>query len=256
MTDSPLVSIIMPLYNAEPYLVETFDSVLSQSYKNWELIVVEDCSSDASLRLAKEYENKDRRISVHPNEHNVGAAKSRNTGIEHVSGDFVAFMDADDAWLPDKLDHQLAYMRDCGLGMCFTSYETIESDGQHRNYVHVPKSIDYDGFLKNTVICSHTIAFDLSKIPLSLLVCPDFGDSFDFPEDMVVWLQVLKSGVPAGGLDEVLAKNRKHGGSRSANKFRAVSRTWNAYRKVEKINPVYSAYCLFWQLTHAVLKRI
>ena len=104
--------------------------------------------------------------------------------------------------------------------------------------------------------CSHTIAFDLSKIPLSLLVCPDFGDSFDFPEDMVVWLQVLKSGVPAGGLDEVLAKNRKHGGSRSANKFRAVSRTWNAYRKVEKINPVYSAYCLFWQLTHAVLKRI
>ena len=101
-----------------------------------------------------------------------------------------------------------------------------------------------------------TIAFDLSKIPLSLLVCPDFGDSFDFPEDMVVWLQVLKSGVPAGGLDEVLAKNRKHGGSRSANKFRAVSRTWNAYRKVEKINPVYSAYCLFWQLTHAVLKRI
>lgn len=185
MTDSPLVSIIMPLYNAEPYLVETFDSVLSQSYKNWELIVVEDCSSDASLRLAKEYENKDRRISVHPNEHNVGAAKSRNTGIEHVSGDFVAFMDADDAWLPDKLDHQLAYMRDCGLGMCFTSYETIESDGQHRNYVHVPKSIDYDGFLKNTVTCSHTIAFDLSKIPLSLLVCPDFGDSFDFPEDMV-----------------------------------------------------------------------
>lgn len=105
MTDSPLVSIIMPLYNAEPYLVETFDSVLSQSYKNWELIVVEDCSSDASLRLAKEYENRDRRISVHPNEHNVGAAKSRNTGIEHVSGDFVAFMDADDAWLPDKLDH-------------------------------------------------------------------------------------------------------------------------------------------------------
>lgn len=99
MTDSPLVSIIMPLYNAEPYLVETFDSVLSQSYKNWELIVVEDCSSDASLRLAKEYENKDRRISVHPNEHNVGASKSRNTGIEHVSGDFVAFMDADDAWI-------------------------------------------------------------------------------------------------------------------------------------------------------------
>ena len=165
MTDSPLVSIIMPLYNAEPYLVETFDSVLSQAYKNWELIVVEDCSSDASLRLAKEYENKDRRISVYPNEHNVGAAKSRNTGIEHVSGDFVAFMDADDAWLPDKLDHQLAYMRDCGLGMCFTSYETIESDGQHRNYVHVPKSIDYDGFLKNTVTCSHTCLLYTSPSP-------------------------------------------------------------------------------------------
>lgn len=256
MGGSPLVSIVMPLYNAEPYLAETFDSVLSQTYGDWELIVIEDCSSDGSLRLAKEYERTDRRIAVFPNERNLGAAKSRNAGLRHVSGDFIAFMDADDAWLPNKLERQLAHMAERGLGMCFTSYETIEADGSHRNFVHVPKAIDYDGFLKNTVTCSHTIAFDLSKVPLDLLFCPDFGGAFDFPEDMVVWLQVLKSGVPAGGLDEVLAKNRKHGGSRSANKLRAVSRTWNAYRKVEKINPAYSAYCLFWQLTHAVLKRI
>lgn len=250
------VSIVMPLFNAEPFLAETMDSVCSQTFGDWELIVIEDRSTDCSLRLAREYEERDRRIRVYPNERNLGAAKSRNAGLEHVTGDFVAFMDADDVWTPEKLERQLDYMLTSGLGMCFTSYETIESDGSHRNYVHVPKAINYDGFLKNTITCSHTIAFDLSKVSLGLLACPDFGGTFDFPEDLVVWLQVLKSGVSAGGLDEILAKNRKHGGSRSANKLRAVERTWNAYRKVEKINPIYSAYCLFWQLTHAVLKRI
>ncbi len=250
------VSIVMPLFNAEPFLVETIDSVLSQTFGDWELIVVEDCSTDGSLRLARQYEELDSRIRVYPNAHNLGAAKSRNAGLGYVTGDFVAFMDADDVWMPEKLERQLGYMRTSRLGMCFTSYETIESDGSHRNYVHVPKVIDYDGFLKNTVTCSHTIVFDLSQVPLRLLECPDFGGTFDFPEDLVVWLQVLKSGVSAGGLDEILAKNRKHGDSRSANKLRAVERTWNAYRKVEKINLVYSAYCLFWQLTHAVLKRI
>ena len=250
------VTIVMPLYNAGPYLSEAIDSIISQTFKNWELVIAEDCSTDGSLEIALGYECKDPRIRVYPNGHNLGAARSRNAGLAHVSGDFVAFLDADDAWLPEKLERQLGYMGEHGLGMCFTAYETIDSNGEHRNYVHVPRTIDYDGFLKNTVTCSHTIMFDLSKVELDLLVCPDFGGDFDYPEDLVVWLQVLKGGVPAGGLDEILAKNRKHGASRSANKLHAVSRTWNAYRKIEKINFPYSAYCLFWQLTHAVLKRI
>lgn len=256
MVSRPLVSIIMPLYNAESFLNESVGSILSQTYDNWELIVIEDCSSDGSLSLARDFEKQDGRITVYRNERNLGAAKSRNEGLKFVSGDYVAFIDADDAWFPEKLERQLSYMNKAGLGMCFTSYETVECDGAHRNYVHVPTSIDYSGFLKNTVTCSHTIAFDLSKVKINLLICLDCGNDFDFPEDLVVWLQVLKAGVRCGGLDEVLAINRKHRGSRSSNKLHAVARTWNAYRKIEKINPIYSAYCLFWQLTHAVMKRI
>ncbi|RHS41286.1 glycosyltransferase family 2 protein [Collinsella sp. AF08-23] len=254
--EKSLVSIVMPLYNAEPFLAETINSIIAQTYKNWELIIVDDCSTDSSLTTARRHAKRDSRIRVYSNAHNMGAAKSRNAGLKCVKGDYLAFMDADDVWVPEKLEHQLAYMKSFGLGMCFTSYETIESDGSHRNYVHVPKSITYDGFLKNTITCSHTIAFDLSMVSIKMLVCPDYGNDFDFPEDMVVWLQVLKNGIAAGGLDEVLAKNRKHRGSRSSNKLHAVARTWNAYRKIERINPFYATYCLFWQLTHAVLKRI
>lgn len=251
-----LVSVVMPLYNAEVYIAETIESIIAQTYSNWELIIVDDCSTDASLAVARSYEENDCRIKVYANECNVGVAKTRNEGLSHIAGSYVAFMDADDVWLTEKLERQLSHMRESGLAMCFTSYETIESDGQHRNYVHVPRRITYRGFLKNTVTCSHTIAFDLSKVPVELLACPNFSEGFDFPEDMVVWLQVLKSGVVAGGLDVVLAKNRKHGNSRSANKLHAIARTWNAYRKVEHLSLPYSAYCLFWQLTHAVLKRI
>lgn len=146
MVPRPLVSIIMPLYNAESFLNESVGSILSQTYDNWELIVIEDCSSDGSLSLARDFEKQDGRITVYRNKRNLGAAKSRNEGLKFVSGDYVAFIDADDAWFPEKLERQLCYMNKAGLGMCFTSYETVECDGAHRNYVHVPTSIDYSGF--------------------------------------------------------------------------------------------------------------
>lgn len=253
---SPLVSVIMPLHNAEPYIAETLASVLTQTYGNWELIVVDDCSTDASCSIVETALERDERIRLLRNPGNMGVAKTRNRGVLEARGRYVAFLDADDAWMPEKLGRQIAFMAESGCAMCFTSYETIESDGSHRNYVRVPREIGYGGFLKNTVTCSHTIMFDLSKTERSLLVCPDFDGCFDFPEDMVVWLQVLKSGVIAQGLDEVLAKNRKHDASRSADKRRAVLRTWNAYRQVEYLALPYAAYCLFWQLFHAVLKRI
>lgn len=251
-----LVSIVMPLYNAERYLSETLASVLAQTYPNWELIVVDDGSTDSSCSIVSRLSNEDGRIRLVHNSVNRGVAKTRNQGVREARGRYLAFLDADDVWMPDKLEKQLSYMSENGCTMCFTSYETIESDGAHRNYVRVPRRIDYKGFLKNTVTCSHTIMFDLSALEKSLLTCPDFDEDFDFPEDMVVWLRVLKSGVVAYGMDETLAKNRKHIASRSANKRSAVSRTWNAYRRVEHLGPLYSLYCLGWQLFHAILKRL
>ena len=246
----------MPLYNAESFVSETINSVIKQTYSNWELIIVDDCSTDESYHVVQTFANDDNRILLLRNKSNLGVAQTRNRGLGRVRGGFVAFLDADDAWLPEKLQKQIDFMRLQNAAMCFTSYETIEADGSHRNYVHVPCRVDYRGFRKNTVTCSHTIMFDLSKVSKATLVCPSFEEEFDFPEDLVVWLSVLKTGVIAYGLDEVLAKNRKHGTSRSADKRRAVARTWNAYRRIEKLTAPYSAYCLFWQLFHAVLKRL
>ena len=253
---APLVSVIMPLYNAERYVEEAISSVRSQTLTDWELIVVDDGSTDGSAEIVSGISARDGRIKLISHKENRGAAEARNTCLSHVRGAYVAYMDSDDLWMPEKLERQLAFMGEAGSPMCFTAYETVEENGAHRNYVRVPERIDYGGFLKNTVTCSHTIVFDLSKVELDWLRCPAFEGDYDVPEDMVVWLQVLKRDVEASGLNEVLAKYRKHGSSRSASVTAAVGRTWNVYRKVEGLSLPYSTYCLFWQLTHALIKRM
>ena len=250
----PKVSIVMPLYNAENYVSEAIESVRSQTYEDWELIVIDDCSTDSSKSIVVAYAEMDLRIHVHSNDRNLGAAFTRTAGLQYVTGDYLAFFDADDVWMPKKLENQLSFMREEKCAMCFTSYETIESDGAFRNIVEVPDMLDYDGFLKNTITCSHTIMFDLSKVNKELLAAP--AAQFDFSEDLAVWLQVLKTGIVARGLNSPLAKNRKHSISRSANKFKAVRRTWKTYRRIENLGVVRSTYCLVFQLTNAIRKRL
>ena len=252
---SDLVSVIMPLYNCEAFVGEAVRSVISQTYENWELIVVDDCSTDGSLDVVAGYLD-DRRIRVVRHQENRGASRARNTALRRVRGRYVAYMDADDVWMPGKLEHQLSFMARSGASMCFTSYETIEEDGAHRNFVHVPATITYRHFLKNTLTCSHTIMFDLSVVDVAWLLTPEESVPYDFPEDLDTWLRVLKHGVTGYGLDSIEAKNRKHGSSRSANHLAAVHRTWNQYRRRENLPFLYSCYCLFWQLYHAVRKRM
>lgn len=256
MNSSPHVTIVMPLYNCELYVAEAIDSVIAQTYTNWDLIIVDDCSTDRSAEIVKEYECKFENIRLVSCAANGGAANARNVGLDYVTGQFLAFFDADDVWLPTKLEQQIAFMRSLPSYMCFTSYETIESNGEHRNYVHVPVCLGYKEFLKNTVTCSHTIMFNLDKVRIDWLRVTTGGRDYDFPEDMDAWCSVLKHDVVSNGLDEVLAKNRKHGKSRSSNKLHAVQRTWNQYRKNEDMSVVSSLYYLSWQLFHAVLKRI
>lgn len=252
-----LVSIIMPLYNCEQFVAETLESVFAQTYKNWELIVVDDCSTDKSAALVDSFLSRvdGNRARLYRLGSNSGAAKARQTALSHLQGDYVAYLDSDDVWLPEKLERQLCFMKTEQAAMCFTGYETIEEDGSHRNFVRVPDNMRYKDFLKQTITCSHTIMFDLSRVPLELL--SEIREvPYDYPEDLDTWLRVLKTGVTARGIDEPLAKYRRHDGSRSATKTKAVARTWNQYTKNEGLNPLYSAHCLFWQLTHAVLKRI
>lgn len=250
----PKISIVMPLYNAEDYVSEAIESVRSQTYEDWELIVIDDCSTDCSRAKVDELAALDSRILVYSNAKNSGAAFTRTAGLKHVSGEYLAFLDADDVWMPEKMEKQIRFMCEEECAMCFTAYQTINSDGTLRNYVSVPDRLDYKGFLKNTITCSHTIMFDLTKVNKDLLAAPQ--EEFDFSEDLAVWLQVLKTGVVARGLNVPLAKNRKHAISRSANKIKAVKRTWATYRGIEHLDVIHAAYCLIFQLAYAIRKRL
>lgn len=254
--NNDLVTVVMPLYNCERFVSDAIESVQAQTYENWQLIIVDDCSLDHSKSVVETYLN-DPRIEFIRQEKNSGAAKSRNRAIQMAQGRWIAFLDADDVWYPEKLERQLAFMEENGIGICFTGYETIEESGAVRNIVHVPSTVTYKMFLKNTITCCHTMVVDTQIVDKELILAPIVETGFDYPEDLATWLRMLKTtGQCAHGLDDALAKYRKHENSRSSNKLNAVRRTWNQYRRIEQLNPFYASYCLFWQLFHAVGKRL
>lgn len=248
----PLVSVIIPLYNCEKYVSEALDSLVAQTMPDWEALLVDDCSQDGSAAVADAYAASDSRIRVLRQDENGGAARARNRALENARGRFVAYLDSDDFWMPTKLERQVAHMRSNGYGACFTSYETVNEDGSHRNYVHVDAEVGRHRFLTKPPTCSHTVMFDTDLVDRSLLVMPDIRKR----QDAATWLQVIDAGHELHGLDEVLAANRKRAGSLSSRKLSAVRGTWMLYRQVERLPAPYAAYCLLWQMFHAALKRI
>ena len=249
---SCLVSVIVPSFNSARHIEETLQSVLGQTLQSFELLVVDDASVDETALIVRRIARNDVRVKLMIQPENGGVALARNRALSESQGRYIAFLDSDDLWMPDKLERQISFLSEKGQGACFTSYETIEEDGSHRNYVHVPSKIGYRQYLKNTVTCSHTVMFDTEIVDKSLLVMPDIRRGQDF----ATWLQVMKAGHEFFGLDQVLAKNRKRPGSLSSDKVAAVRRTWNIYRNVEHLSLPYAVYCQFWQLFHATLKRI
>ena len=248
----PDFSIIIPLYNCEKYLPEALDSIRNQTVSNWEAILVDDKSVDKTLIIANKYAQEDERFTVLKQDCNQGAAKARNKALEYSTGRFVAYLDSDDYWFPSKLDKQREFMLANHYGGCFTSYETVNEDGGHRNYIHVESQVDYKRFLKKPPTCSHTIMFDTNIVDKNCLVMPDIRKR----QDGATWLNVLKEHRFLYGLDDVLAANRKRSDSLSSNKISAVKSTWYMYSKVQGLNKVYAGYCLFWQIYHAAIKRV
>ncbi len=249
---SPLVSVIIPCFNSEVNIAQTIASVSAQTMSDLEIIVVDDCSTDGSTRVVQSLLASESRLRFFQQEFNQGVARARNKALSAARGRYIAYLDSDDLWNPEKLEHQIAFMSENGYGACFTSYETIKEDGTHINYVHVPSSITYKQFLKNTITCSHSLLFDTSVIDRSLLVMPDIRRGQDF----ATWCQVMKAGHILHGLDEPLAVYRKCAGSLSSDPVKSVRRTWNIYRNVEHLPLLYAAYCQSWQLFHAIIKRI
>ena len=250
-----LVSVIVPVYNAGKWIEDTILSVKSQTYKDWELILVDDGSTDDSINVIKELlaDGKDERIKlVDAGEENLGAAHARNRGVEMASGRYICYIDADDLWSPDKLEKQLAFMEENDAAFSFTGYEFADESGIGvQKIVGVPKTITYRQALKNTTIFTSTVMFDMDKLDKEDIMMPQVPS-----EDTATWWKVLKKTGKAYGLDEALTLYRRGTGTLSSNKFSAIKRIWNLYRNVEGLNVIYSAYCFVFWAVRATLRRM
>jgi teichuronic acid biosynthesis glycosyltransferase TuaG len=248
-----LVSIIMPSYNTGRYIADSIRSVQAQTYGNWELLIVDDCSTDASAEIIGEYARKDPRIRYIKLSENSGAAIARNTGLEAARGRYIAYLDADDLWFPQKLERQLDFLSRNNVGFSCCAYEKIEQDGSSlKKTVWMPKTMNYHQLLKNTIIQTVGVIVDTKLVNPALLVMPNVRRGQDF----ATWLQILRSGILFHGQPEVLAAYRRVATSLSANKLRAFKRTWHVYRQVEHLPFLYAAWCQVSYAYHACIKRI
>lgn len=234
------VSIIMPVYNTERYLADAIGSVLAQTYHNWELIAVDDGSTDSSCAILNQYKALDHRIRPVYLTINQGAAQARNVGIGMANGRYLCFLDSDDIWNNRKLEIQIGYMQKTGEAFTFTSYCLIDEDGSPLGKaVHAPRMITSREALYKTAISTITVCMDLCKVK-----CPDMPQ-MDGAEDTATWLKVLRQAGYAAGIDSILASYRQVPGSMSHNLKARFTRMWRMYRKVEGM-PVWRSvlyYC-------------
>ena len=244
-----LVSIVIPVYNAEKCIADTIASIRSQSYQNWEMIMVDDNSTDRSYEILKSIECDNIRVF---REAGGSAAIARNTGIREAKGRYIAFLDADDLWDPKKLEKQLRFMERKKAAFSFTGYEFADEFGVSvKKVVQVPKTITYKQALKNTTIFTSTVIFDLTRISKEEIYMPNVKS-----EDTATWWKVLKSGITGYGLNEGLTLYRRSEGTLSSNKVEAIRRIWNLYRNVEKLSVPYSCVCFVMWAIRAVLRRV
>lgn len=252
MYEDNKVSIIVPVYNAEKFIPETIGYVQNQTYQDWELLLVDDCSSDKSMEIAFAEAKKDARIRPILQEKNAGAANARNCGIKEAEGRYICFLDADDIWETHKLERELDYLHQNDAGFVFTGYEFADEKGAGLGkIVQVPATITYQEALKNTTIFTSTVMFDRSKIELEDMLMPLIES-----EDTATWWHVLKKYGKAYGLNENLAKYRRSANTLSSNKLVAIRRIWNLYRKQEGFSVLKSTYCMAFWAIRAVLRRM
>lgn len=249
---SDLVSIVVPVYNAERFLDDTIATVLNQTYTNWELIMVDDCSTDDSVNIISKYTKTDKKIRLYKNKVNSHAALTRNKGIDEAKGRYIAFLDADDLWVPTKLEKQVSFMQEKDCAFSFTGYEFANEKGiPTGKKVKVPETLNYKQALRNTIIWTSTVMFDMSKLTKNETHMPNVKS-----EDTACWWKVLKHVDRAHGMQDILSLYRRSGGTLSANKLKAVKRVWNLYRNVENHNVIYSTYCFSGYAYNTVKKRV
>ena len=246
------VSIIIPVHNAARFIGDAVQSLKEQTYKDFELILVNDASEDDSLAIINDLRQEYDNITVIDLREPHGAAGARNAGLDAAKGRYITFLDADDMWEPEKLEIQVKFMESEHAAFSFTGYEFADENGTSIDrIVRVPKKLSYAQALKNTTIFTSTVMFDTDEIPISLLHMPDVPS-----EDTATWWQILKNGYVAHGIDRPLTLYRRSSGTLSSNKCVAIKRIWNLYRNVEHLSFLHSLWCFCFYALHAVGRRL
>lgn len=243
----PFVSVITPAYNAEKFIHETIESVLAQTYTNWEMIIVDDRSQDRTVEIVESYIQKDARITLIELQENSGSAVARNTAMDHAKGRFLAFLDSDDLWTKDKLERQLEFMLAHDIAFSFTKYRRMYENGSESHAVtDAPKQVGYDDLMKHCVIGCLTVMLDRGKIGEERMI------NIRTRQDYVFWLTLTKKGFDAYGLPEVLAKYRLVENSISSNKLKAAKQNWHVYHHIEQQSLVKS----IWYFSHYAITSV
>lgn len=246
--DFGLISIIMAAYNAEKTIEQAIYSILNQTYPNFELLVVNDCSKDGTAELVKEIAAEDSRVRLISNVKNSGVSYTRKHGLEEAKGSWIAILDSDDAWAPEKLEKQIALQKKMNADLLFTGSAFMDSDGQPIDwYLHAPLEVTYRQLLKQNVLSNS------SALVRKELYAKHYAIGDGMHEDFAIWLSILKEGKKAYGVDEPLLIYRIAKSSKSGNKVKAAKMNWNTYRYVG-LNPMEAAYYEGWYMIKNVIK--
>ncbi|MFD4122729.1 glycosyltransferase family 2 protein [Alcaligenes faecalis] len=243
-----LISIIMPAFNAAGTLPESLNSVCEQDYPYWELLVIDDGSSDNTVELVAKFSQADPRIKLLRQPRNQGVAAARNAGIAAAQGQYIAFLDSDDLWLPQKLSQQLKAMKENQALVSMTAYYRFQKSPKWQGITAPPQWVDYPKLLKGNAIGNLTGMYD----------CRAVGKVYQKTvrhEDYLMWLEVVRKAGRAYGLQEVLAAYRVSPTSLSGNKIKSLQWTWQIYRHHLKLSVVQSSYLIFHYIVKAILKR-
>lgn len=223
-----LISIIMPAYNCEKYIKEAILSVLKQSYKLWELIIIDDCSSDKTVDIVRECINYDSRIKLYINKSNQGVSLTRNKGISLAKGKWIAFLDSDDMWENTKLEKQISLANNTGAKFIFTGASYINEEGKYYSGIfEVPEKVTYNSLKRQNVIsCSSVLVKSSFFTDIKM-------ENDDMHEDYAVWLRILKTGIDAYSVNEPLLIYRISSKSKSGNKLKTLKMTYKVFRFIE-----------------------
>ncbi|NJP39566.1 glycosyltransferase family 2 protein [Oscillospiraceae bacterium HV4-5-C5C] len=230
-TAKAIVSVITPTYNCAGFIGQTIESVQAQDYPYWEMIIVDDCSTDQTKDIVARYCQADPRIRYYCLDHNSGAARARTEAMELAQGDYMAFLDSDDLWTPDKLSRQLAFMQKTGAAFSCTAYEQIEEDGRKNGkIIRALPRCNYNRLLLDCPVGNSTVMYDVKA--MGKFEVPDIRKR----NDDALWLQMLKKEPYIYGMTDVLMLYRLRSGSISSNKWKLVRYHWQLYREIEHLS--------------------